>query len=132
MRLICPLNVALVIFASTGPAPAQIGGLLMAMRVRGETVEEFDDRAAGGDLVVEDDRVATGDVADDGVDHDTVVGDAALGACGDRQAEQPLAGSRGPGVAAERHDELAARLGSRVVNALSTLGSKAAQRNNER
>ena len=26
MRLICPLNVALVIFASTGPAPAQIGG----------------------------------------------------------------------------------------------------------
>ena len=42
--------------------------------------QHLDDRAAVGDLVVEDDHVLAVDVADDGVDHDPVVAHALLAA----------------------------------------------------
>ena len=46
----------------------------------GEFVHEFDDRAAGGDLVVEHDGPLADDIADDRVDDHTVVTEPPLGA----------------------------------------------------
>lgn len=66
---------------------------------------KFHDRAPGGDLVVEDDRTLTGDVAHNHVDDDLVVGLAHLGACCNRQAEQPGELRRGLGVAEVRRDD---------------------------
>ena len=51
-----------------------------------EPLQQLDDRAAGGDLVVEDDGPLAGDVADDRVDDDLVVGEPLLAAGRDGQA----------------------------------------------
>ncbi len=45
-----------------------------------QLVEELDDRATGRDLVIEDDGLLAGDVADDGVDHDRVIVETLLAA----------------------------------------------------
>ncbi len=74
----------------------------------GETVEELDDRATGGDLVVEDDGPSARDVTDDGVDDDAVVGKPAFRAGCDREPEQAGELRRVLGVAeVRRHDHRA-------------------------
>ena len=54
-----------------------------------EPVQDFHDRPAVGDFVVEDDDVLAIDVADDGVEDDAVVAQAALAAGGDRKPQHP-------------------------------------------
>src|SRR3954471_20055904 len=67
-----------------------------------QLVEQLDDRPAGGDLVVEDDRMLALDVTDDRVDDDPVVGQPLLAAGGDGEAQQPGEVRRGLGVAEVR------------------------------
>ena len=81
-----------------------------------ELVHQLDDRAAGGDLVVEDDGLLAGHVADDRVDHDLVVGLALLAAGRDRHAEQPGEQRGGLGVAeVGRHDDGVGEVAAAVV-----------------
>ena len=68
-------------------------------------LQHLDDRAAVGDLVVEDDDVLAVDVADDRVDHDAVVAQALLAAGGHRQPEHAREVGRCLRVAEIRRDD---------------------------
>ena len=86
-----------------------------------ELVEQLDDRATGRDLVVEHDRPLAGDVTDDRLDDDPVVGEALLAARRHRHAEQPGELVRRLGVAeVRRHDD-----GVRQVAATEVVGELA-------
>jgi len=52
-----------------------------------EPLGDLEDRPAGGDLVVQHDRVPPGDIADDRIDHHSVICQSPLAAGGDRQPE---------------------------------------------
>ena len=75
-----------------GPAGEQAVGRrdgCLGDAVVGQAVEQLDDGAARGDLVIEHDGPLALDVADDGVDDDGVVAEPALGPGSDGQPEQP-------------------------------------------
>ena len=71
-----------------------------------QDAEQLDDRTRGGDLVVQHDDVPALHVADDAVDHHRVVGEAALGPGGDREAQVPgeLGGHLGVAEVRGDHD----------------------------
>src|SRR5262245_64381110 len=70
-----------------------------------EVAEQLDDRAALGDLVVDDDRVLARYVADDGADLDPVVFEALLRAHCDADAEKAGEGGGVLGIAEVRRDD---------------------------
>ena len=72
---------------------------------RAQVLQQFDHRRAGGDLVVEDDHVLAGGLADDGADRDLGRREMrCLAADRDRQPEPPREGRRLLGVAHVRRD----------------------------
>ena len=70
-----------------------------------EPLDNFDDRAAVRDFIVDDDHVLPGHVADDGIDHHAVVAQALFAACRHGQFQHAGEVGRFLGVTQIRRDD---------------------------